>query len=115
MDLERLKIIIDTTIKNLQPHQLPHEIPVIITLSNNSVGARGGCDAKYAGMGFDWEHGQFRIEPSDRLVKLNASLNDILNPIEKQFNNRRYYTCRRCESKVGKEDKYCKYCGQKQR
>lgn len=115
MNLQQLKVTVDRTIELLQTHQSAEEIPVLITLSNNSVGARGSCEAKYIGMGFDWEHGQFRIEPSVRLVKMGESLTDAKRPMEKEFNGRKYYTCNRCEGKVNKDDRFCKHCGQKLR
>ena len=63
MNLKELKNIVDFAIENLQHHQNPEEISVLITLSESSVGSRASSTIKYVGMGFDWEHGQFRIEP----------------------------------------------------
>lgn len=115
MNLKQLKETVDKTIELLQSHQSPEEIPVLITINNNSVGARGSCETKYVGMGFDWEHGQFRIEPSANLVKLADSLTDIKVPIQKEFGGRKYYTCVRCECRTSKDDRYCRQCGQKLR
>lgn len=115
MNLQQLKVTVDRTIELLQTHQNAEDIPILITLSNNSVGARGSCETKYVGMGFDWEYGQFRIEPLVRLVKMGDSLIDVKKPIQKEFMEKKYYTCARCEGKVAKDDRFCKHCGQRLR
>lgn len=35
-----------------------------------SLGARPKCGTKYAGLGFDWEQGEFRIQPAEDLRKI---------------------------------------------
>jgi hypothetical protein len=113
MNLEQLKRIIDGTIGDLKGYENPSEIPVLISLSNGSVGARSSCEVSHVEIGFDWESGQFRIEPSMRLVKLGTSFTDIQTPRVEEFDGRKYYFCMRCESKISKDDKFCRYCSQK--
>jgi hypothetical protein len=64
-------------------------------------------------MGFDWEHGQFRIEPKDKLVRIGNTLNDVKPPYDRQYDNRAYWWCQTCGCKVSKDDKFCRTCGQK--
>ncbi|MFY9421518.1 MAG: zinc ribbon domain-containing protein [Bacilli bacterium] len=113
MNLKELKTIVDFTIENLQPHQKPEEIQVLITLSESSIGSRAASGISYIGMGFDWEHGQLRIEPSKKLVSKGNSLNDVKKVVQKEFEHRKYYVCPRCLQKIAKDDYYCRYCGQK--
>lgn len=115
MDLKMLKENIDRIIDLLPSYQKAEDIPVLITLSSNSVGARASCEAKYVGMGIDWEGGQFRIEPSVKLVKIGDSLIDVKPPRQKEFSGRKYYTCQRCECKISRDDKFCRQCGQRLR
>lgn len=115
MNLLELKKIIDYTIKNLHSYQHPQEIPVLITLSESSIGSRAASGIKYAGLGFDWERGQFRLEPTKTLVTKGNALNDKKSVKCKQFEGRNFYFCPRCDSKIAKNDSYCRDCGQKLR
>jgi hypothetical protein len=112
LNLEEFKIIVDHTVDNLH-HKKANEVPVLITLSESSMGARASSNVKYANMGFDWEHGQFRIEPDISLVRKGNSLTDIKNVICRQYEGKNYYFCPRCQQKITKTDKYCRYCSQK--
>jgi hypothetical protein len=76
MNLEELKRYIDYDIEHLNNIK-PKDIPVLINLSENSVGARASVGVQFVGIGFDWEHGQFRIQPNVELVKKGNSLADI--------------------------------------
>jgi hypothetical protein len=114
MNLEELKSNIDFTIERLR-HVDAKDVPVLITLSENSVGARSSTKVKYVEMGFDFEHNQLRIEPEVNLVKMGNSLKDIKPVICEEFEGRKYYFCPRCGQKIAKDDYYCRYCGQKLR
>lgn len=113
MNLLDLKTHIDNTIENLHKYQNPKDIEVLITLSESSIGSRAFTRVKYVGMGFDWENGQFRIEPEKHIVNETHTFKDIKRIECKQFERRNYYFCPRCESKISKEDNFCRYCGQK--
>jgi len=115
MNLKELKSTIDFTIENLNDYQNPEEINVLITLEESSIGARASSGIKYVGMGFDWERGQFRIEPSKPLVKKGNALDDIKGITQFEFGGQKYWGCPRCLQKIKKDDCYCRYCGQKLR
>lgn len=113
MNLDELKTTVDYTINDLSNKEDAKNIPVLITLSEGSIGARASSTINDVNMGFDWEHGQFRIEPSRKLVRKGNALTDVKEIIQREFEGRKYYVCPRCESKISKSDNYCRYCGQK--
>ena len=59
MTLRELKNSVDFALA----HGCTGEEEVLITLATQSVGARASARVSSANNGFDWEHGQFRIEP----------------------------------------------------
>lgn len=83
---------------------------VLITLKDPSVGARANVGIDYAGMGFDHEAGQFRLEPDEHLYK--SLRMDEPAGVSKLEN---FYICNKCLRKVAKDDRYCRHCGQKLR
>lgn len=115
MKLSELKATVDFTIECLRDYESPDDIEVLITLSDNSVGARASSTVRYAGMGIDFEHGQFRIAPGKRLVTMGNGLQDIKPAGYKVYEGRKYYYCQRCGNKVSKDDFYCRSCSQKLR
>lgn len=64
-------------------------------------------------MGFDWESGQLRIHPSAELVRKGNTLNDIKEVKCESIDGKNVYWCPRCQNKIAKDDRYCRYCGQK--
>lgn len=115
MNLLELQQNIEFTIKYLNKWDEAKDIAVLITLSESSIGARASEKVKYAGVGIDWEHGQFRIEPEKPLVHKGNSLQDVKNVVCRPYDGRNYYFCPRCENKISKNDKFCRECGQKLR
>ena len=113
MNLEELKKIIDHTIENLIRYDKPNEIPVLITLSESSIGPRASSEIKQAGLGFDWESGEFRIQPSQALVNKGNKLTDPKSVECRSYEGRNYYFCPKCEQQINKNDIYCRYCSQK--
>lgn len=113
MNLLELKENVDFAIEQLHSYEKPKDIQVLITLSERSIGARASTRVIYAGLGIDWKHRQFRIEPERKLVKIGNTFNDAKGIHCKQYDGRNYYFCPRCEGKISKSDKYCRYCGQK--
>ncbi|MNP41012.1 hypothetical protein D3C76_1346880 [compost metagenome] len=111
MNLRELKSIVDSTIEHLHQKN-PEEISVLITLSESSMGARASSGLKYAGLGFDWESGQFRLEPIKQLVNKGNSLQDVKNAVCRKHDGRSSFFCPQCGEKVAKDDRYCRCCSQ---
>ena len=112
LNLEELKKIVDSTIEHVYGKE-PKEVPVLISTSEISMGARASTSVKYANMGFDWEDGQFRIEPDKALVNRGNSFLDVKSVDCRSYEGRNYYFCPRCQQKISKNDRYCRYCSQK--
>ncbi len=112
MNLEELKHDVDFAISQLHEYENPKDIEVLITLSEWSAGARASSEVSCAGIGSDWEHGQFRIEPVKNLVRKGHNFQDEKDIICLEYNGRKYYKCPRCKGKITKRDKYCRHCGQ---
>lgn len=117
MNLAELKDHVDFIIENSHSYNKPEDIPILITLSEPSVGTRASSGVMHVGMGIDWEHGQFRICPVAELVRKGNAKTDIIPVIEHipYGGGRRVYICKMCGCHVGREDRYCKHCGQKLR
>lgn len=112
INLKELKEIVDGTIEHT--HDInPENIHVLITISEPSMGGRASSAVKFAGLGFDWERGQFRIEPSDTLVYKGNSKKDVKKPRQTNIGGRTYLFCSDCNERVNKKDNFCKCCSQK--
>lgn len=73
MNLQELIDIIDKTIKHNPRIDLENVQVVITTAPDGTVGGRARAKVKYAGLGFDWERNQFRLEPEETLHKFTKS------------------------------------------
>jgi hypothetical protein len=113
MNLAEAKAVIDHIIDNLYAYQDPTKIPILITLSERSIGGRASSGVDNMVMGFDWESNQFRIQPSKSLVAKGHNFEDEKEKLFTEYNNRKYYICPRCEHIIAKGDKFCRGCGQK--
>ena len=113
INLLELKNSVDFEIQHLRSYQHPEDIPVLVNLAEPSVGAMASVNVNYVGIGFDWESGQFRINTDRKLVFKGNSLNDIKHVRLEPFEGRNYYWCPRCDSRVNKDEKFCRNCGQK--
>ena len=112
MNLKKLKDIVDFSTMQSKCKD-PEEISVVITLEESSVGCRAYSEICHAGMGFDWESNQFRIQPRKKLVTQGHTFNDPMPIIVKQYNGRNFYKCPKCPNKVTKSDNFCRHCSQK--
>ena len=92
------------------------EDDVLITLSESSVGARASTPINCMYAGFDWENGQIRIEPKNKLInKLKDRDKQLDTKIMEYDNLGRKHIIRKCpicENHLKKDDKYCSRCGQ---
>lgn len=88
---------------------------LLVTTSDKSIGGRASVKIKGIYQGFDWEQGEIRIETDEQIIK---KYND--RDVEKdkwyfteRITNKKYSVCSVCHYRVGKNDSYCKHCGQK--
>lgn len=110
MTFAELKNAIDTA---LRFEKNPDNIDVVITtkLPFATCGQRPCVDVKYAGMGFDFEARQFRIEPKEKLMSIKY---DVPQMVKEHRGN---YHCPKCEYTISKGKKnydvsFCSRCGQ---
>jgi len=110
MTLTELKNAIETSLKF---ERNPDNINVVIStaLPYATYCQRPCEDVRYAGMGFDWEAGQFRIEPKEKLM---AVKHDVPQMVMEYRNN---YHCPKCEHMLSGKRKntdirFCSRCGQ---
>ena len=110
MTLRELKNAIDTA---LQFEKNPENIDVVITtkLPFATCGQRPCVGVRHVGIGFDWEQGQFRIEPKEKLM---AVKHDAPQKVMEWNGN---YHCPKCEYMISKGRranviKFCSKCGQ---
>lgn len=66
MNLSELKQRIDFIYNSTRT---PDNVEVVITTSESSIGGRAKCSICRIDKGFDWEHNQVRIEPTNKLIK----------------------------------------------
>lgn len=86
---------------------------VLITLSQPSVGGRASTGVIGIYPGFDWEHGQMRIEPAQQICPRGRTKDDIMKiRIFAYSSPKPFYNCPVCEEHVKKDSKYCQRCGQ---
>ena len=109
MSLTELKNIIETAMKFEKD---PDNINVVISteLPYITCGQRPCVYVKYAGIGFDWEAGQFRIEPEEKLM---AVKHDVPQLVMEWRGN---YHCPKCEymlsGRKNTDVRFCSRCGQ---
>ena len=91
----------------------PEDIDVVITteLPYATFGQRPCVGVRNAVMGFDWEAGQFRITPNEKLM---AVRHGVPQPVIVWREN---HYCPKCEHMLSKKAKkpsirYCFHCGQ---
>ena len=113
-----------TELRDSVNHALDHwrnsdDPEVVITLSNPSVGPRASCGVLNATLGFDWEYGQFRIQPQENLRMEGRTLEDPTETYVVQYlydyRNKRHviHYCRNCGNVVNKDVNFCQHCGQR--
>jgi len=97
--------------KTFPDYENLENINVVITTSESSIGGRSCVDVYNVHMGFDWEHGQLRIEPANKLLKRQTR--EIAKVIKQQSGGISYWGCSYCGRKIAKDDRFCKECGRK--
>ena len=108
----KLPQFIDALISAMQYECSPKDVDVVITtnLPYITCGQRPCTGVAYVGMGFDWESGQFRIEPEEKLMPIKDAIP------QKVILWRDAYHCPKCEHMLGIRKKtdirFCSSCGQ---
>lgn len=109
MNLAELARIINL---NMQFERNPEKITVVITTKKPyaTCGSRPCTGVASAGMGFDFEDGQFRITPEESLMCIKHDVP------QKVLEWRDMFLCPKCEHKLSKRKnaniKFCSNCGQ---
>lgn len=112
MNLKELKEKIDFIYKT---EKEPENVCVFVTLIEPSIGGRAKMEVKHINMGFDWEHSQLRIEPAEGLVRKDKDKQTAI-PVKERLSfdkTCKVFCCPICDGHLNKNDKYCKFCGQK--
>lgn len=110
VDVKWLKSYIDSC---YQSNKDIMDSSLIITTADSSIGARAGVKVNSVHVGFDWEAGQFRIEPAEPLVRSSLT-RDTPKDIVKWKDG---YFCPKCNGSLMKKEvknsHYCSCCGQR--
>lgn len=109
----KLTELIDSINSALKFERHPENVEVVISteLPYITCGQRPCTGVKYARMGFDWESGQFRITPEEKLMCVK---HDVPQPVMEWREN---YHCPKCEHMLSGKRKdtdirFCNRCGQ---
>lgn len=97
----------------LEEREIDPDTPVLITLSDSSIGGRAsvGIQGLYAGM--DWEQGQLRIKPKEMIFRNIKRMDTPVGITRETFGGVGFNACGRCSMKVAKDDTFCRHCGQR--
>ena len=91
--------------------------PVVITLSQSSVGARACVGIQAITSGIDWESGQIRIEPLRQIIDRKNDRDKAMAPRYEEIPNgsrvRELRLCPECGEILRKDDCFCSRCGRK--
>lgn len=91
--------------------------PVLVTLSESSVGSRAATGITGIHSGFDWERGQVRISTEKKIISYGKDRDEVMEPIKEDYNigsrTRHLLLCPKCQNQLRKDDNYCGNCGQR--
>lgn len=112
-----LQELYDAALRMLRIKKMKKDTPIIITTADRSIGGRAFVYATWIREGFDWESGQIRIDTDEKVLKYKNGRDAAKSPVIRKYEQagKKFVVrkCPACENKIGKEDRYCKYCGQK--
>ena len=97
----------------LEEREVDPDTPVLITLSDSIIGGRTsvGIQGLYTGM--DWEQGQLRIEPQEKIFRNIHRMDTPVGITRKTSGGVNFNACGKCRMKVAKDDIFCRHCGQR--
>ena len=110
MTLKEMTIRLNDFLKTNDP-----DTEVLITLSDRSVGGRAAARIQGIYSGIDFEHGQLRIEPAEKIFRNINRFDHAVGTIKQEFGGVKFTACSNCWMKVSKDDLYCRHCGQRLR
>lgn len=91
--------------------------PVLVTLSESSIGSRAATGITGIHSGFDWERGQVRISTEKKIISYGKDRDEVIEPIKEDYNigsrTRHLLLCPKCQNQLRKDDNYCGSCGQR--
>lgn len=112
-----LQELYDAALRMLRIKKMKKDTPIMITTADRSIGGRAFVYATWIREGFDWESGQIRIDTDEKVLKYKNRRDAAKSPVIRKYEQagKKFVVrkCPACENKIGKEDRYCKYCGQK--
>lgn len=112
-----LQELYDAALRMLRIKKMKKDTPIMITTADRSIGGRAFVYATWIREGFDWESGQIRIDTDEKVLKYKNGRDAAKSPVIRKYEQagKKFVVrkCPACENKIGKEDRYCKYCGQK--
>lgn len=112
-----LQELYDAALRMLRIKKMKKDTPIMITTADRSIGGRAFVYATWIREGFDWESGQIRIDTDKKVLKYKNGRDAAKSPVIRKYEQagKKFVVrkCPACENKIGKEDRYCKYCGQK--
>ena len=119
MNLKRMQEIINELVSEIEKKEGtptagtengPEVIPVVVVLSEPSVGKSSTAEVVCAGLGFDWDAGSFILRTKEDLVRENYGRGYA--KIQKTvYDEKPCYSCSNCCTIVSESDKFCKHCG----
>lgn len=97
----------------LEVREVDPDTPVLITLSDSSIGGRAsvGIQGLYTGM--DWEQGQLRIEPKEKIFRNIKRMDMPVGITREIFGGVSFNACGKCKMRIAKDDAFCRHCGQR--
>lgn len=112
-----LQELYDAALRMLRIKKMKKDTPIMTTTADRSIGGRAFVYATWIREGFDWESGQIRIDTDEKVLKYKNGRDAAKSPVIRKYEQagKKFVVrkCPACENKIGKEDRYCKYCGQK--
>jgi len=91
--------------------------PVLVTLSEASIGSRAATGITGIHSGIDWERGQVRISTEKKIISYGKDRDEVIEPRREDYNigsrTRHLFICSKCENQLRKDDNYCSHCGQR--